>query len=255
MFVHPKKHLGQHFLTDTNLQKKIVRYLEPLSDEVIIEIGPGQAALTKHLLAFFPNPLIVIEKDKEAVEWLKNMYPNQFNIIEADVLKVNYAQLSNGKMITLIGNLPYNISSPIFFEILKQRQWIRQAVCMVQKEVAERIISPPGTKNYGVLSVLLDLYYERKLVITVPPQVFVPPPKVKSAVLVLNRKEEKLPVSFEDLRTIVNLAFNQRRKTLRNSLATLQMDFHPFMGLRPEQITPLQFVELCHYWKGHNRKD
>lgn len=245
--VRPKKHLGQHFLKDENIARKIVESLTETGN--VLEIGPGTGVLTKYLAEKISN-LRLIEIDQESTEYLKHTFPElSEKIIAADFLKFDLKDLFH-QQFSIIGNFPYNISSQIFFKIIENRALIPEVVGMIQKEVAERLASPPGNKTYGILSVLLGAFYEIKYLFTVSEGVFIPPPNVKSAVIRLTRKEvfsldcdEKL--FFE----VVKTGFNQRRKTLRNSLRSLWQDkinpyAFPIFQKRPEQLGVSEFVEL-----------
>lgn len=245
--VRPKKHLGQHFLKDQNIAKKIVEAL-PMNAAHTIEVGPGTGVLTQFLVDKIPS-LYLAEIDKESVEYLHRHYPLiKPNIIEGDFLKLNLTSLQEGTW-SVIGNFPYNISSQIFFKVLEQRNVVKHVVGMVQKEVAQRIASPPGSKAYGILSVLLQAYYDIKLLFTVPPGVFNPPPKVNSAVLTLVRnKVDHLDCDEVLFFKVVKQAFQTRRKTLRNSLKNLNLppslQSHQLLNLRAEQLSVSDFVFL-----------
>lgn len=242
--VRPKKHLGQHFLTDNNIALKIVESLskEPMGS--IIEIGPGTGVLTKHLIE--KSNFIAFEVDKESIAFLENMYPDKEFVYEKDVLKVDFSEFE--APISVIGNLPYNISSQIFFKIIENYNIISESVCMIQKEVAERIASPPGNKTYGILSVILQTWYDIEYLFTVHENCFNPPPKVKSAVIRLTRNNrETLPCNPKLFKRVIKQAFNQRRKTLRNSLKNICLNLgeHTKMsGKRPEQLSVEEFIEL-----------
>jgi 16S rRNA (adenine1518-N6/adenine1519-N6)-dimethyltransferase len=246
MFVRPKKSLGQHFLKDKNIASKISNCIEGNPSQVI-EIGPGMGILTQFLSAKYKN-LFVVEIDKESVDYLTSMQilPKE-KIICADFLKINFPDYFQEKS-TIIGNFPYNISSQIFFKILENRQQVTQVVCMIQKEVAERISSGPGNKTYGILSVFLQAYYDIKYIFTVNENVFVPHPKVKSAVIRLIRNDtEKLDCDEELFFILVKAAFNQRRKTLRNSLRQFYSAdklIREIFNKRPEQLGVQEFVHL-----------
>lgn len=218
--VSPKKSLGQHFLADKNIAEKITGSLSGSGYNEVIEIGPGMGMLTQFLLENNNFTTSVVEIDRESAEYLRNRFPEiSDKIHEVDFL--NYPVNKNhSPPVAIIGNFPYNISSRILFSILENRAFVSEVVCMLQKEVAERIASPPGTKIYGILSVLIQAFYKTEYLFSVGPQVFVPPPRVKSAVLRLSRK----PVFCLDCNEqlffrIVKTAFNQRRKMLRNSLS------------------------------------
>lgn len=244
--VRPKKHLGQHFLLDENIASKIV---ENLSSDTfpILEIGPGMGVLTKYLIAKFPKNLSVIEIDTESIIYLKEKYP-ELNIIEGDFLKLNLSEISPEKF-SIIGNFPYNISNPILFKVYENSDKVEEVVGMFQKEVAERITAKPGNKTYGILSVLLGLFYDIEYLFTVHEHVFNPPPKVKSAVIRL-KKNEKTYTSLDIplFTKIVKAGFNQRRKTLRNALHSYKEHLNTVspevLSKRAEQLSVDEFVEL-----------
>jgi len=244
--VKPKKHLGQHFLKDENIARKIVESLLD-QEQNLIEIGPGTGVLTKYLVEK-PN-YAVIEIDTESVEYLQVHYPN-LRIIDKDFLKLNLHTLFEGGKFNVIGNFPYNISSQIFFTVLDYRNSIDEVVGMIQKEVAERIASVHGNKVYGILSVLLQAYYDIEYLFTVGEHVFNPPPKVKSAVIRLKRNDRKqLPCDEKFFKNVVKQGFNNRRKTLRNSLKSLNLPDSanqlPEMDLRAEQLSVQQFIDFA----------
>ncbi|MFW6289552.1 MAG: 16S rRNA (adenine(1518)-N(6)/adenine(1519)-N(6))-dimethyltransferase RsmA [Mariniphaga sp.] len=242
--VRPKKKLGQHFLNDGNIARKIVDSLYAGTPDVL-EVGPGMGVLTKLLLQKSAFNVHVVEIDSESVEYLSRHFPElNGKIYFNDFLKWNGPAFSGN--FSVIGNFPYNISSQIFFRILDWRNRVTETVCMVQKEVAERIISPPGNKTYGILSVLLGAYFHTDYLFTVSEQVFIPPPKVKSAVIRLRRNDvEKLPCSEKLFFQVVKAAFNKRRKMLRNSLAETGLKLpEQYADKRPEQLSVADFVEL-----------
>lgn len=249
MSVRAKKHLGQHFLKDETIASKIADSLVGDNYNIVLEIGPGMGILTKYLLQkkFETH---VIEIDKESVEYLKAHYLNLANrIIEADFLKINIAEYFPNQQIAIIGNFPYNISSQIVFKTLENRHLIPEFSGMFQKEVAERIAEKEGSKTYGILSVLTQAFYDVTYLFTVEPTVFDPPPKVKSGVIHLKRKENfQLPVNEKLFYNVVKTAFNQRRKTLRNSLKSLNLSDKlredAIFALRPEQLGVARFIEL-----------
>lgn len=243
--IKAKKSLGQHFLTDKNIAGKIVSSLQSSASQTILEIGPGTGALTQFLVKV-PNVFFAIEIDPESIQYLKKIYPERNFIIEGDFLKIDLNQFE--QPIAIIGNFPYYISSQIFFHVLDFKDSVREVVCMVQKEVAERIASPPGNKTYGILSVLLQSFFHIEYLFTVHEHCFSPPPKVKSAVIRLTRNERMdFPCDFNRFRQVIKQAFNQRRKTLRNSLKniclTLDTNFEIF-NKRPEQLSVEEFIEL-----------
>lgn len=251
MYVRAKKSLGQHFLTDEGIAKAIVEALRPAeAPSDVLEIGPGTGVLTKYLLQREDIKLKMVEVDGEAVEYLRNHFPGvQGKLLQEDFLKMNLEKVFGGNFL-VIGNLPYNISSQIFFKILQHRDQVPQAVCMVQKEVAERIAEKPGTKTYGILSVLLQAWYDIEYLFTVGSGAFAPPPKVQSAVIRLHRNERKsLGVDETLFKSIVKLSFNQRRKTLRNSLKSILEGCgadksDPVFDLRPEKLSVEDFISL-----------
>lgn len=247
--VRAKKHLGQHFLNDENIAKKIVdAVLDENSSNALIEIGPGTGVLTKHLI-HLPN-FWALDIDTESIEFLRNAYPEHIHkIVEADFLEIDIHKLVGDKNINIIGNFPYNISSQIMFRVLENRDKVDVAVGMFQKEVAERIAEKPGTKAYGILSVLLQAFYDITYLFTVHENVFTPPPKVKSAVIKLKRNEVKqLPCDEALFVKVVKTTFNQRRKTIRNSIKpmlTSVMETTSYLfEKRPEQLSVAEFVEL-----------
>ncbi len=244
--IRAKKHLGQHFLTDLNIAKKIV---DAMSDKTrnTIEIGPGMGVLTQFLLPDFPN-FKVSEIDNESVVFLRQKYP-ELDIIEGDFLKQNLSEMFSGEM-AIIGNFPYNISSQILFKVLEQRNQVIEVVGMFQKEVAHRIASPSGSKDYGILSVLLQAFYNITYLFSVSPDVFSPPPNVQSGVIKLTRKENfTLDCDEKLFFQVVKTTFNQRRKTIRNSIKPLSANIssvdEKHLCNRPEQLNVEQFVEIC----------
>jgi len=255
MQVKPKKHLGQHFLTDKNIAKKITDSLLFSGD--VLEIGPGKGILTEILLNKFGNQLKVIDIDKESIEYLNtNFKINNNNIIEDDVLKINLTNLFSNKY-AIIGNFPYNISSQIFFKIIENNENINEVVCMIQKEVAERICETHGSRTYGILSVILQAFFDIKYLFTVNEKVFFPPPKVKSAVIRLTKKNDVMLISNKlDFINVIKTAFNQRRKTLTNSLKSFNSEGltkSRFANMRPEQLSWQDFDELTRII--YNKKD
>jgi 16S rRNA (adenine1518-N6/adenine1519-N6)-dimethyltransferase len=232
--VRAKKHLGQHFLKDENISKAIADALVfHQGYNSVIEIGPGMGVLTKYIVV---NPNIknfkVVEIDRDSVAYLKANYP-ALQIIEADFLQLNLNEIFD-QPFAVIGNFPYNISTEILFKVLENRDKVPEVVGMFQKEVAERIAAPPGSKTYGITSVLLQAFYDIEYLFTVEPHVFNPPPKVKSAVIRLTRnKREKLVCDEALFFKIVKTAFNQRRKTLHNALKSLNL-------IIPEELKPLR---------------
>lgn len=242
--IRPKKHLGQHFLTDHNIAEKIVKSLSFQDYSFVVEIGPGMGALTRYLLKHTSN-LFLVELDRESVDYLQQEFPSlQEYIIQADFLK--WKPLFSS--FALIGNFPYNISSQILFRILEYRHLIPECVGMFQKEVAERIAAKSGNKIYGILSVLVQTFYKVDYLFTVNEQVFSPPPKVKSAVIRLRIKSHMPKLEENIFFKLVKSAFSQRRKTLRNALRSLNLSdsFYemPILNQRAEQLSVEEFIEL-----------
>lgn len=251
--VKPKKALGQHFLTDLGVAGRIASTLDDYPDTPVLEIGPGMGVLTRFLMEKHPCPLFsVAEIDSESVAWLREHLPSpQPRIVEGDFLQMDLAELFPGdEPFCVIGNYPYNISSQIFFRVLDYRERIVCCSGMLQREVAERLAAPPGTKARGILSVLLQAWYDVEYLFTVSEIVFNPPPKVKSGVVRLTRNGMRDLGCDEALfRTVVKTGFGQRRKTLRNSLRSLlppgaAAAALPYASLRPEQLSVEQFKEI-----------
>jgi len=247
--VTPKKALGQHFLNDETIAEKIVQSFS-LNNMHILEIGPGMGVLTRLLLQYENKNFSVVEIDTESVAYLQKKYPT-LQIISGDFLKVNLTDYYDDKL-TIIGNFPYNISSQILFKVLENKDKVTELVGMFQKEVAERIASKPGKKMYGILSVLLQAFYDIEYLFTVDEHLFTPPPQVKSAVIRMVRNpEKKLRCNEALFKNIVKTAFNQRRKTLRNSLKSFSFTEgyreKPIFGMRPEQLSVEEFEEICIY--------
>jgi 16S rRNA (adenine1518-N6/adenine1519-N6)-dimethyltransferase len=245
--VRAKKFLGQHFLNDQDTAKRIVDALDVPADEKVLEIGPGTGVLTQYLYANAATRLKVIEIDWDSVAHLKKHYAG-LDIIEGDFLQLDLQKIF-GEPFSVIGNFPYNISSQIFFKILEQRNLVNQVVCMLQKEVADRIAEPPGSKTYGILSVLLQAFYDIEYLFKVPPGVFIPPPKVMSAVIRLKRnKRERLDCDEAMFFKVVKQGFNNRRKTLRNALKSLNLapEFStlPIFDQRAERLSVDEFVYI-----------
>ena len=245
--VRAKKRLGQHFLTDDNISRKIVEQLSP-DVESVIEVGAGTGALTQFIIPLHIDKFHIIEIDTESVAYLEKAYPILGDrLIHGDFLKTDLGDFGD-KNIAVIGNFPYNISSQIFFHVLDHKDNVVEVVGMVQKEMAERMAAKEGNKDYGILSVLLQAWYDIDYLFTVHENVFNPPPKVKSAVIKMRRNSVKQLDCDEALfKKIVKQAFGQRRKTMRNSLRTMLNDSiinDPFFDKRPEQLSVNQFVEL-----------
>lgn len=245
--VKPKKALGQHFLRDEDAVNRIVQALEPLHPGQLLEIGPGEGVLTEKLLPLYPG-LHIVELDAESVAYLQSKYAlGPDRLFHADFLRWPFP----GGQWVVVGNFPYNISSQIVFRILEHRDQVDGMVGMFQREVAQRIASPPGSRDYGILSVLCQTFYDVEYLFTLDEHAFFPPPKVKSGVIRLTRKKGYRPDCNEQfLFTLVKTAFNQRRKMMRNSIrAFLNETNTPLMSeyleKRPEQLGFEDFVKLC----------
>ena len=249
--VTAKKRLGQHFLIDLSIAKRIADTVDVCPGIPILEVGPGMGVLTRFLLEK-PHPLKVVEIDEESVTYLCNNLPQlqEENIIPDDFLKMHLDRLYNGEQFMLIGNYPYNISSQIFFRMLDYKEFIPYCSGMIQKEVGERLAAKPGTKAYGILSIFIQLWYDVEYLFTVDENVFSPPPKVKSAVVLMKRNNrEALECNEELFRRIVKGTFNQRRKKLRNSIQQIvgkesPLLSDPVLDKRPEQLSINDFIEL-----------
>ncbi len=251
--VRPKKALGQHFLTDMGIASRIADTLDDYRGLPVLEIGPGTGVLTRFLLQKHkPSDLTLAEIDTESVAWLKSHLPQpQPRIIEGDFLQMTDTEAIPGdEKFCVIGNYPYNISSQIFFKVLDWRDRVTCCSGMLQREVAQRLAAPPGTKDRGILSVLLQAWYDVEYLFTVSEHVFNPPPKVKSGVIRMVRNGvSDLGVDERAFRTVVKTAFGMRRKTLRNSIKSLlppgcTIDWPELLALRPEQLTVDQFIDL-----------
>jgi 16S rRNA (adenine1518-N6/adenine1519-N6)-dimethyltransferase len=261
--VHPKKKLGQHFLVDMDIASRIADTVDACPDLPILEIGPGMGALTQYLLAK-RRELRVVEIDAESITYLNEHFPMlRSSIVEGDFLRMDLNNLFNGQKFVLTGNYPYNISSQIFFKLLDYRELIPCCTGMIQKEVAERLCSGPGNKNYGILSVFLQAWYDTEYLFTVPETVFSPPPKVKSAVIRFKRNDRTSLGCDERLfKRVVKITFNQRRKMMRGSLKPLLSQLDNERGLddsatrhaaflqrldftlRPERLSVEDFIAL-----------
>jgi 16S rRNA (adenine1518-N6/adenine1519-N6)-dimethyltransferase len=246
--VRPKKFLGQHFLTDIPTALRIADGLGALDNGLVLEVGPGMGVLTGRLLERFGERLWVIEIDNESVEYLKEKFPVLVpQILAEDFLQYDLKRLTEGP-ISVIGNFPYNISSQILFRLLEYREQVMEITGMFQKEVAQRLTSGPGNRDYGILSVLMGAFYDSEYLYSVSPDVFDPPPKVNSGVIRFVRKEDiSLPCSPVTFKRIVKMAFNQRRKTLRNALSAVWTPEYEATGFgqqRAEQLSVAQFLEL-----------
>lgn len=258
MSVRAKKHLGQHFLRDENIAKKIADSLTLNGYKQVLEIGPGMGVLTKYLLEKEVK-VTVMELDSESVAYLHddfkkehltlNTSDDKFQIIEGDFLKQKLSTAFNNEPVAIIGNYPYNISSQIVFKAIENRDLVPEFSGMFQKEVAQRIAEKEGSKTYGILSVLTQAFYDAEYLFTVPPSVFNPPPKVDSGVIRLIRKENyTLPVDEALFFKVVKTAFNQRRKMLRSSLKSLKLSDSlkedAIFAMRPEQLSVTEFINL-----------
>ncbi len=247
--VRAKKNLGQHFLKDEAIARRIAESLEGFPALPVLEVGPGTGMLTRQLLKL-GRELTVVEIDRESVAYLKEHYPTlNGRILEQDFLQMDLSVHYSGSF-CLIGNYPYNISSQIFFKLLEYRESVPCCTGMIQKEVAERMTASPGSKTYGILSVLLQAWYDIEYLFTVNEQAFIPPPKVKSAVVRLTRNGRKqLDCNEKLFKTVVKTSFNQRRKMLRNSIKSLlseesPLPDDPMLTKRPEQLSTEQFEQL-----------
>ena len=269
--VRPKKFLGQHFLTDLGIAQDIADTVDACPDLPVLEVGPGMGVMTQFLVRK-PRLVKVVEIDFESVAYLREHFPAlEDNIIEDDFLKMHLDRTFDGGQFVLTGNYPYNISSQIFFKMLDHKDLIPCCTGMIQKEVAERITAGPGSKTYGILSVLIQAWYDVEYLFTVHEHVFNPPPKVKSAVIRMTRNDvEDLGCDEVLFKRVVKTTFNQRRKTLRNNIRPLlkdidnarlqqglsEVDHTDFLAqevfnLRPEQLSVEQFVELTRSVSQH----
>ncbi len=248
--VKPKKFLGQHFLKDLKVARDIADTVDTFPTLPILEVGPGMGVLTQFLVEK-GRPVKVVEVDYESVAYLREAYPSLEDcIIEDDFLKMNLQRVFNGGQFVLTGNYPYNISSQIFFKMLENKDLIPCCTGMIQKEVAERIAAGPGSKTYGILSVLIQAWYHVEYLFTVSEHVFNPPPKVKSAVIRMTRNETtELGCNEKLFKQVVKTTFNQRRKTLRNSIKPILGKECPLtedalFNKRPEQLSVQEFINL-----------
>jgi len=252
--VKPKKHLGQHFLKDEGVSERISDSLTGHGNyEFIIEIGPGTGALTKYLLNR-EEELLCLEVDQESIQYLNKQLP-KLKVLEQDFLKFDLSEINKEK-IAIAGNFPYNISSQILFKVLEDKGKIFELVGMFQKEVAERVAAGPGTKKYGILSVLIQAYYEVEYLFTVDENVFNPPPKVKSGVIRLQRRDTDPACNEHLLRKLVKITFNQRRKMIRNTIKILLggiQSQHPLYTKRPEQLSVQDFIDLTNFLESHTK--
>ena len=252
--VRPKKNLGQHFLTDLTIARRIADTVDACPDIPVLEVGPGMGVMTQYLVNK-PRPFKVVEIDRESVAYLNSHFPQlRENILGEDFLRMDLTKVFDGQQFVLTGNYPYDISSQIFFKMLDNRHLIPCCTGMIQHEVALRMAAAPGNKQYGILSVLIQAWYDVEYLFMVDETVFNPPPKVKSAVIRMTRNDVRHLGCDEQLfKRVVKTVFNQRRKMLRVSLRQLLPNLqtaspalaeHAFMTMRPEQLTIPQFVEL-----------
>lgn len=248
--VRPKKALGQHFLTDLSVARRIAATVSDRCGLPVLEVGPGMGVLTQFLLEE-GHDVTVVEIDTESVAYLKEHFPAlDGRIVEGDFLQMDLRQLFHGRAFAVIGNYPYNISSQIFFKVLEYKDLVPVCSGMLQREVAERLAAPPGTKARGILSVLLQAWYRVEYLFTVSENVFNPPPKVKSGVIRLTRRDDVRELGCDPalFKTVVKTTFGQRRKTIRNSIKGVTggaaLPDSPLLAMRPEQLTVEQFIEL-----------
>ncbi len=249
--VKAKKRLGQHFLTDLTVAMNIADTVDICPGMPVLEVGPGMGVLTQYLLQK-ERPLKVVEIDEESVDYLRKNMPalGDDNIIPDDFLKMHLDRIFGGEPFMLTGNYPYNISSQIFFKMLDNKEYIPYCSGMIQKEVGERLAAQPGKKDYGILSILVQLWYDVEYLFTVPETVFSPPPKVKSAVVRMSRNSRtSLPCDEALFKQIVKGTFNQRRKKLRNSIQQIvgkesPLLSDPILDKRPEQLSIEEFISL-----------
>lgn len=257
--VKPKKHLGQHFLKDQSIADSIVKGLFDVTDPAcVLEVGPGTGVLSDLMVVKDIKQLVLMDLDKESIEYLQQRYIGQnVDIQYADFLKSDFKEIFGDQPLSIIGNFPYNISSQIFFKVLDNRNQVNYVVGMIQKEVAERIVSKEGNKTYGILSVLLQAFYDIEYLFTVPPNVFNPPPKVNSGVIRLVRNDVKQLGCDEKLfKRVVKEGFGKRRKTLRNALKGLNLPESMLemevLNKRAEQLSVADFVELTKLIESHD---
>ncbi|MDB0011202.1 16S rRNA (adenine(1518)-N(6)/adenine(1519)-N(6))-dimethyltransferase RsmA [Crocinitomicaceae bacterium] len=258
--VRAKKHLGQHFLTDKNICQKIASQFRAHKDcNTVLEIGPGMGALTEFLLQREESEVHVMEIDRDSIAYLKEHYPVlEGKIYDSDFLRTKFETIFGDKPFAVVGNFPYNISSQIMFKCLEYRNQIPEIMGMFQKEVAQRFAEKPGTKQYGVISVLMQAYYDIEYCFTVDEHVFNPPPKVKSGVIRCTRNERDfLPCNEKLFSQVVKSTFGQRRKTIRNSVKSIMKGpgfEHDFLTLRPERLSVEDFIELTLAIENHNKQ-
>jgi 16S rRNA (adenine1518-N6/adenine1519-N6)-dimethyltransferase len=247
----PRKRFGQNFLVDHRIINQIISTISPKNDDSIIEIGPGKGAITFPIIEYLDH-LSVIEIDRDLVSMLKSKEQEKLTIFQADALTFDFSQISN--KLRVIGNLPYNISSPLLFHLLDYRKQIIDMTFMLQKEVVDRIVAPPGNKTYGRLSVMMQAFYEVELMFVVPKESFEPQPKIESAILYLKTREQPLVKNSKPLEEIVKLAFSQRRKTLKNCLKSVlnQSQTEIDLSQRAEMLSTENFVTLMNDYEKQN---
>ena len=247
----PRKRFGQNFLVDHRIINQIISTISPKNDDSIIEIGPGKGAITFPIIEYLDH-LSVIEIDRDLVSMLKSKEQEKLTIFQADALTFDFSQISN--KLRVIGNLPYNISSPLLFHLLDYRKQIIDMTFMLQKEVVDRIVASPGNKIYGRLSVMMQAFYEVELMFVVPKESFEPQPKIESAILYLKTREQPLVKNSKPLEEIVKLAFSQRRKTLKNCLKSVlnQSQTEIDLSQRAEMLSTENFVTLMNDYEKQN---
>ena len=247
----PRKRFGQNFLVDHQIINQIISTISPKNDDSIIEIGPGKGAITFPIIEYLDH-LSVIEIDRDLVSMLKSEEQEKLTIYQADALTFDFSQIPN--KLRIIGNLPYNISSPLLFHLLDYRKQIIDMTFMLQKEVVDRIVAPPGSKTYGRLSVMMQAFYEVELMFVVPKESFEPQPKIESAILYLKTREQPLVKNSKPLEEIVKLAFSQRRKTLKNCLKSVlnQSQTEIDLSQRAEMLSTENFVTLMNDYEKQN---
>ena len=247
----PRKRFGQNFLVDHQIINQIISTISPKNDDSIVEIGPGKGAITFPIIKHLDH-LSAIEIDRDLISILKSKEQEKLTIYQADALTFDFSQIPN--KLRIIGNLPYNISSPLLFHLLDYRKQIIDMTFMLQKEVVDRIVAPPGNKTYGRLSVMMQAFYEVELMFVVPKESFEPQPKIESAILYLKTKEQPLVKNSKPLEEIVKLAFSQRRKTLKNCLKSVlnQSQTEIDLSQRAEMLSTENFVTLMNDYEKQN---
>ena len=244
--VQPKKHLGQHFLTDLSIAEKVARALEKKEFSEVIEVGCGKGVLTDFLFKLYDKQVISLDVDQESIDYMHKQYPSRIDQVRLQDI-ISY-ELPEANDLAIIGNFPYNISSQIVFKAIDNYTTVKYLSGMFQKEVAERLCASEGSKKYGILSVLLNTFYTTEYCFSIKPGSFFPPPKVTSGVIYAERKEDfELPVSYRFYKTVIKTAFGQRRKMLRNSLSSLgieKIEDKSFFTMRPEQLSFASFIKL-----------